>query len=75
MLDFLLNQTDKMVERKPNNNLNSFINKGYAKKAAFKAENDSKIIKYGKKSYVNKLIDLFKSDNTSTSDYWVEVSE
>ena len=64
-----------MIERKPNNNLNSFINKGYEKKAAFRAERDSQVSKYGKKSYINKLIDAFKSDKTPTSNYWMEVSE
>lgn len=59
----------------PNNNLDCFINKGYDKKAAFKAERDNQVSKYEKKSYVGKLIDVFKSDKTPTSNYWMEVGE
>lgn len=58
-----------------NNNLNSFINKGYEKRAALKVERDNQISKYGRKSYVGKLIDVFKSDKTPTSNYWMEVGE
>ena len=40
-----------------------------------KAERDSQVSKYGKKSYVSKLIDVFRSDKTPTSNYWLEVGE
>lgn len=43
--------------------------------AAYKAEKESKISTYGRRTYVSKLLDLFKSDKTPTSEYWLEVGE
>jgi len=63
----------------PNNKLDSFIYKSNDKKTVrdlSKQERESRITSYGKKTYVNKLINLFGNlKNSGTSSYWVEVSE
>lgn len=62
-----------------NNIQESGLYKYVAKKdtrAAFRAENECKINTYGNKSYVAKLLDLFKTSNsTRTKEFWLGVQE
>lgn len=61
--------------KKPNTLQDLDIYKHNAKRTAFRAERDSQVSKYGRKSYVSKLINLFSVDKTGTSSYWLEVGE
>lgn len=61
---------------KSNSNLVSFFAQKDEIKQLVKVERDSQIVKYGKKSYVSKLLSLFSSDiKSGTSSYWLEVGE
>jgi len=44
--------------------------------AAFRAEKNNQINTYGRRTYISKLIDSWRSDsNSGTKNYWLEVSE
>lgn len=60
---------------KHNSNLVSFLAQKDEIKQLSKIERDNKIVSYGKKSYLSKLIYCFRSDKTPTSNYWMEVGE
>ncbi len=61
------------------NNKTLDIYKDVAKKnlkAAFRAEKNNQINTYGRRTYISKLIDSWRSDsNSGTKNYWLEVSE
>ena len=61
------------------NNKTLDIYKDVAKKnlkAAFRAEKNNQINTYGRRNYISKLIDSWRSDsNSGTKNYWLEVSE
>jgi len=61
---------------KHNSNLVSFFAQKDEIKQLVRVERDDKVVSYGKKSYLSKLINCFRSDNCSgTKSYWLEVSE
>ena len=68
----------KMI-KEPINNKEFGIYKYIVRKdvrAAYNAENSNKISKFGRKSYLSKLIDNFRKDsNSGTKEYWLEVSQ
>ena len=61
------------------NNKTLDIYKDVAKKnlnAAYRAEKKNQINTYGRRNYISKLIDSWRSDsNSGTKNYWLEVSE
>lgn len=60
---------------KSNSNLVSFLAQKDEIKQLSRVERNNQVVSYGRKSYVSKLIDCFRSDKTPTSNYWLEVGE
>ena len=74
----IINHNNKIKSSiyKSNSNLVSFLAQKDEIKQLARVERGNKVVSYGKKSYISKLINKFKSDNHSgTQGYWLEVSE
>ena len=71
---FNKNKKDSSIY-KFNSNLINFLAQKDEIKQLSRVERDNQVVSYGKKTYLSKLINFFRSDKTPTSEYWLEVGE